>query len=227
MPRCLLWLGTLDEAGLPAAEASGWLAPAEQVRLAGLTAPLRRRQFLAGHWRVRVLAAAFAGGVAPDWRLDAEDGGRPWLEGPDGQRLHASISHSGERLAVAVALRPIGVDIEVPRRERDLLALARHVFAPCEVEGLLALGEADRLGGFNTTWSLKEALGKRGGEGLQPAAARGIRTQAAPDDEAEAFSWTLPADGALALAAWPGVHIEWLASAPAGESRGWRYRRTG
>src|SRR5690606_5394371 len=86
-----------------------------------------------------------AAAVAPDWRLDAEDGGRPWLEGPDGQRLHASISHSGERLAVAVALRPIGVDIEVPRRERDLLALARHVFAPCEVEGLLALGEADRL----------------------------------------------------------------------------------
>ncbi|WP_295363464.1 4'-phosphopantetheinyl transferase superfamily protein [Arenimonas sp.] len=227
MPRCLLWLGTLDDAGVPAAEACGWLAPAELERLAGLSAPLRRRQFLAGHWRVRVLAAAFSGGLAHDWRLGTDEGGRPWLDGPDTGRLQASISHSGEQLAVAVALDPIGLDIEIPRRERDYLALARHVFAPGEVERLHALGEAERLAAFNTLWALKEALGKRGGEGLQPAAARGIQAEVASGDEAEAFSWALPGDGALALAAWPGARLEWLGSAPAGETRGWRYRRSG
>lgn len=227
MADCRLWLGTLDDARVADGEGHDWLTPAEQSRLAGLSAPLRRRQFLAGHWRLRALAAEFAGGQAGDWRLAAAPGGQPWLEGPGGARLCASISHSGEWLAVAVADRAIGVDVEVPRRERDYDALARHVFAPAEVARHEALAGAERLAAFNTTWALKEAFGKRAGQGLQPHAARGTSSEPAPAAEAEAFTWPLPGDGALAVAAWPGMVPGLHAAATVGAARGWRYRPAG
>lgn len=227
MDGCRLWLGALDAAGVPAGDGLDWLAPGEQSRLAGLSAPLRRRQFLAGHWRARVLAAGFAGGAAAGWRLSATPTGQPLLEGPGGARLGVSISHSGEHLAVAVATHPIGIDIEVPRRERDLGALARHVFAPAEVERIDALEPARQLAAFNTTWALKEACGKRGGEGLQPHAARRLATIEVPAGEAEALSWALPGDGALALAAWPGVLAVFEPPGAPGEARAWAYRQVG
>lgn len=227
MDGCRLWLGGLDAAGVPYGDPHGWLTAAEQSRLAGLSAPLRRRQFLAGHWQVRALAAGFAGGMTRDWRLAAAPDGQPWLEGPGDVRLCASISHSGDWLAVAVATRAIGLDVEVPRRERDYDALARHVFAPAEIARREALAPSDRLAAFNTTWALKEAFGKRGGQGLQPHAARHIASEMAPDGEAEAFSWALPCEGALALAAWPGVLPELESTGPVGVARGWRYRPVG
>lgn len=227
MGDCRLWLGGLDDDGGPPAGEGDWLAPEERARLDGLSAPLRRRQFLAGHWRVRVLAAAFAGGGPRDWRFGAEAGGRPWLDGPGGRRLHVSISHSGENLAVAVAWRAIGLDIEIPRRERDYGGLARHVFSPTEVQHIEALPPARRRQAFNTTWALKEAFGKRSGEGLQPAASRRVTSEAAAPGDAEAFSWALAGDGALALAAWPGADIEWAAPGATGRADGWIYRQAG
>lgn len=224
MRACQIFLGVLDAAGVPAGDGGDWLTPTERSRLAGLSAPLRRRQFLAGHWRLRVLAAGFGGGVPADWRFSATAAGQPSLEGPGGARLCASISHSGEWLAVAVAHRAIGVDLEIPRRERDYDALARHVFTPAEIARRDALAASERLAAFNTTWALKEAFGKREGKGLQPHAARGIDSESAPAAEAEAFTWPLPGNGALALAAWPGVVPDLEAAAKVGGALGWRYR---
>lgn len=201
---CLLEITTLGAFAYPGAE-EGWLAPSERTRLQTIQAPLRQRQYLAGHWLVRELAARCFGGEPAQWRWDDQAGPRPQLL-RDGVRAWATLSHSGEHLAAAVAPQPIGLDLEWPHRLRDVMALARHMFAPDEVarlEETMAGAHRDRL--FYLFWALKEARGKRGGEGLQATQARRVSARPADADVAEAHVWPLGETGALALAGWSGL----------------------
>jgi 4'-phosphopantetheinyl transferase len=199
---CLLEVTTLGASPPDADE--GWLTPAEKTRLQGIQAPLRRHQYLAGHWLARALAAQAFGGEPAQWRWDDQAGPRPQLL-REGFRAWATLSHSGEHLAAAVAAQPIGLDLELPRRPRDVMALARHLFAPDEIARLLEAEEGqgrERL--FYEFWALKEARGKRGGEGLQATQARRVSARRG-DADAEARVWPLAETGALALAGWPGL----------------------
>ncbi|TNJ34658.1 4'-phosphopantetheinyl transferase family protein [Arenimonas terrae] len=201
---CLLEVTTLAASALPDA-VEGWLSPAEQTRLLGIQASLRRRQYLAGHWLARVLSARAFGGEPAQWRWDDEAGPRPQLL-RGGVRAWATLSHSGEHLAAAVAAQPIGLDLELPRRPRDVMALARYLFAPDEIARLLEVeagAERERL--FYVFWALKEARGKRGGEGLQATQARRVSSRRSDAALAEARVWPLGDTGALALAGWPGL----------------------
>jgi len=82
--------------------------------------------------------------------------GRPVLPGTG---LHASVSHSGELVAVALTrLGPVGVDVEahVPI---DHAALHPLLLGPGE--------QAGDLGEFYRTWTRKEAVLKVTGDGLR------------------------------------------------------------
>lgn len=221
MPDCLLELTTLTARDWPEADGN-WLVPAESQRLQAIQAPLRRRQYLAGHWLVRELAARLFGGAPEQWHWDDPAGPRPQLL-RDGVRAWATLSHSGEHLAAAVAPRPIGLDLEWPHRQRDVMALARHMFAPDEVARLADTAEsAGREQLFYILWALKEARGKRGGEGLQPTQARRVSANTCDPDTAEAWVWPLDADAALALAAWPGAGVR-IQGSPMAAPEPWRY----
>lgn len=217
---CLLEVTTLAaQAQSDAGDA--WLTPAERTRLQAIQAPLRQRQYLAGHWLVRQLAARLFGGEPDRWRWDDQAGPRPQLLRA-GVRAWATLSHSGEHLAAAVAPQPIGLDLELPHRQRDVMALAQYMFAPDEVARLAdtAAGpERERL--FYAFWALKEARGKRGGEGLQASQARRVSARTCDPDAAEAYVWPLGAHGMLALAIWPGsrVRVEGIEAMP----KPWRY----
>jgi 4'-phosphopantetheinyl transferase len=218
---CLLEVSTLG-ALAPPGVGLDWLAPAETQRLQTIQAPLRRRQYLAGHWLVRELAARLFGGEPAQWRWDDLAGPRPQLL-RDGVRAWATLSHSGEHLAAAVAPQPIGLDLERPHRRRDVMALAQHMFAPDEVARLAASAEgSERERLFYVLWALKEARGKRGGEGLQATQARRISAHRCEPGSAEAWVWPLDANGALALAAWPGADVRIMGDALAPPER-WRY----
>jgi 4'-phosphopantetheinyl transferase len=201
---CLLEVTLLGASAAPDAD-EAWLSPAERTRLLGIQAPLRRRQYLAGHWLARALAAQAFGGEPAQWRWDDQSGPRPQLL-RGGIRAWATLSHSGEHLAAAVAAQPIGLDLELPRRPRDVMALARYLFAPDEIARLLEVEEGpgrERL--FYVFWALKEARGKRGGEGLQATQARRVSSRRSDTALADARVWPLGDTGALALAGWPGL----------------------
>ena len=206
------------------AEAQGldWLTEAERQRLHGISAAARRDSFLAGHWQARLLAAQWLRLDARRVMLDAHADGRPLLR-VDGAAvpLHVSLSHSGGWLALALADAPVGIDIELPQRERDWEALARFVFSPEERQRLRDAEDAARANVFHTLWTLKEARGKRGGEGLQPRAARTVTAQPADPAGAEALGWTF-GGGALALAMTPGTRLEGADDALGMPTR-WRY----
>lgn len=206
------------------AEARGldWLTGVERQRLDAISATARRASFLAGHWQARWLAAQWLQLDVGRIVLDAQADGRPLLRvDGDVAPLHVSLSHSGDWLALALADAPVGVDVEVPQRARDWEALARFVFSVEERQRLRDAEGAARAGVFHGLWTLKEARGKRSGEGLQPRAARLVTAQPADAGAAEALGWAV-GGGALALALAPGTRLE-RADDGLGAPTHWRY----
>ena len=131
-PATRIWLASLDDAADTAIDAGvDWLSDDEGTRLQAMTSDVRRRSFLAGHWQARVLAAGWLQVHARRIALHRHDDGRPCLSvDGDPSALSLSLSHSGDWLAIALATVPVGIDVELPRRPRDLQALARFTFSP-------------------------------------------------------------------------------------------------
>lgn len=157
---------------LALAEASGrsWLTDDEATRLSAMGAPHRRRQLLAGHWLVRSLAVQAHGGDLAAWRWSRPEGQPAFLQ-HEGDIVFASISHSGDWLACAIAEDAIGLDVEASVKPRDFHALAVQVFSPEEC-ALLRAGDGDPAAAFHRLWTIKEACGKRLGHGLRPQESR-------------------------------------------------------
>lgn len=91
--------------------------------------------------------------------------GRPYLDGEPALWFSFSSCRSG-MLGAWSSAHGIGVDIEEPDPDIDVLALARQFFSPGEISVLEELGHADHHQAFYRLWSLKEAALKSIGEGL-------------------------------------------------------------
>lgn len=163
-------LAPMHRLALDAGTGTSWLTDEEAARLAAMGSAHRQAQFLAGHWLVRVLAARHLGGEPTHWRWSRPDG-EPASLHREGERVFASLSHSGEWLAAAVGDETIGLDVEAAPKPRDFLALAGQVFSPEECAWLR--DAPDELGpAFHRFWTIKEATGKRDGRGLRMEVAR-------------------------------------------------------
>jgi 4'-phosphopantetheinyl transferase len=150
-----------------------WLNDGERERLERMTAPLRRRQFIAGHRLARELAAATTGSGFATWDLVADEYGAPrLLAGGVASPWHVSLAHGGEWIACALATVPIGIDLESAPRPRDVAALARHALAPRNADEVVALADEARTAAFYRYWALAEAQGKHGGRGFHAHVAR-------------------------------------------------------
>lgn len=218
----LLPMGTVDTA--TDSNDHDWLSDDEVSRLRAMTSPVRRRSFLAGHLRARELAADWLQVATQRIALHRHDDGRPrmLIDGAP-SRLSLSLSHSGDWLAIALATVPVGIDVELPRRQRDLDALARFAFSPEEVERLRGVPDTERAQAFHVTWTLKEARGKRLGEGLLPGRSRLVTTSPSDANDAEAMSWPL-GDGALSIAIDPGADLVLQGMEALGRPAHWRYQ---
>lgn len=149
-----------------AAHDAAWrrlLSDEEHARLEQFAIRARQQEFVAGRAAARLLLAERLGclpvdvplRVATDGGVDVE--GTPW---------HLSISHSGLEAVAAVALGPLGVDLErvQPRPDR----VWRFVMGPEERAALkkLPIG-ADTA--FTLAWALKESVLKARRTGLRMA----------------------------------------------------------
>ncbi len=84
------------------------------------------------------------------------------------QDIHFSISHSGNKVAVAFSDSEVGCDIEMIG-DADL-TLAQMFFSRSEYETLLSMGEElERRKAFFRCWTLKESYMKAIGKGLNIA----------------------------------------------------------
>ncbi|MFI0447263.1 4'-phosphopantetheinyl transferase family protein [Actinomadura sp. 6N118] len=88
--------------------------------------------------------------------------GRPVIEGGP----HVSVSHSGDRVAVAISpYGPLGVDVEEAGRPTE--SIAGHLLAPAEKADAAAAGMSP--GTLVAYWTRKEAALKATGDGLRVA----------------------------------------------------------
>ena len=205
-----LWLGRVGTAAAQAA-ATGreWLSDTERARLDTISAPQRRAQFLAGRWGARQLMAAAHGGDAlADWCLSAPPDSPPQLE-RGRHPLCVAISHSGDHVACAVYAEPVGLDLEVPRRNRNIATLSTGVCTAEEQARLRALPAPERAGHFYRAWTLKEAWLKRRGEGISLTRLATLHTRAlTTHDGAEGRLWQ-QGNMTLALIAPASLHVQW------------------
>lgn len=90
--------------------------------------------------------------------------GKPAL--PGGNPVQFNLSHAGNRMALAVARCPVGVDIEVVDERTQVLELADRFFKPDEAWSLTQRSGRLQRRHFYRLWTAKEALLKAFGRGL-------------------------------------------------------------
>ncbi|MGH2934752.1 MAG: 4'-phosphopantetheinyl transferase family protein [Gaiellaceae bacterium] len=127
----------------------------EQIRAVRYSAPDDRARFVLGRRRLRAVCARYTDAAV--WH---DTGGRPRVEG---DKLFVSASHSGPLAVIAVARRPVGVDVE------------RRTGAPLDPELVLRFLPSWTLRrpsaavelAFLNRWVRVEALAKALGTGLE------------------------------------------------------------
>lgn len=151
------------------------LDPAERDRHGRYLRAQDRDRFAAGVAMTRLVLGALTGLVPGRVPLDrscatcGKPHGPPRLAGlPQHRRLGLSVSHSGDRVVLAVAAGgAVGVDVELPGPSVDIDAVASYVLAAGELAVLRRLTPPEQPAGFAAYWTRKEAVVKATGDGLR------------------------------------------------------------
>jgi 4'-phosphopantetheinyl transferase len=154
-PAGMIWLSAPDDiaADFPAA----WLVATPER-----PATLPERSALRRGMAALILARQL--GLPPEAiAIGHEPGGRPLVEQPRGSGLHLSLATRAGMVAVALARRPVGVDVEAVDARAAPPAAVLH---PDESAWLLAQPEHERALAFARLWSAKEAYVKALGTGF-------------------------------------------------------------
>ncbi|WP_108652841.1 4'-phosphopantetheinyl transferase family protein [Dongshaea marina] len=143
---------------------NSWLSTKELQTQHALTNPKRRHEYLVSRLLLRQLLAKRCNCHPSDLRFIHNPYGRPQLADSS---LSFNLSHSGDTLVLAIADEgQVGVDIECKPRPRDPLNIARRFFCESEQRMLEQLSLQQRTQSFYQLWTLKEALLKSHGQGL-------------------------------------------------------------
>ena len=161
-----VWLGSLDLSRDPPGPQVSTLSPDEFARATSMAAEPRRR-FMASRVLLRRLISAYLGDEPQEIEFSYGSSGKPSLVPmPAGLPLHFNLSHSRDRVLVAIATTPVGIDLETPRRLGDFEGLARRFFSQGEVRALARIPASQRLDAFFACWTRKEAYLKLIGRGV-------------------------------------------------------------
>lgn len=167
--ECRVWWA--DPRQEPIGSRTAVLSEPELARAARFHRDDDRRRFVTGCWLLRNVAAAELGTSPAAVTIDrtcAECGkqhGKPRIV-TNTAPLHVSISHSGNRVALAAnKVGPVGVDVEevAPGGE----SIPEFALSPAELAQLRRITGRDREKAFLELWVRKEAVLKATGHGLR------------------------------------------------------------
>jgi 4'-phosphopantetheinyl transferase len=165
-----VWLAHPRNAGFPATRTryEGLLSTDERERYVRFHFERNRLEFLVAHALVRTTLSRYVAVAPSRWAFRTNRYGRPEIEsGARAPPLRFNLSHTDGLVACVISKTvDCGIDIEQERPLKDLMALARSVFAPAEFEALAALPEHLRHRRFYACWTLKESYIKARGMGL-------------------------------------------------------------
>ena len=167
--------------------ALSWLDEGERSRRERFRHDGRRRQYTLCRAALRAILCDRLGCGNEELSFVESERGKPHalLRGAPAP-VSSSVSHSGVHGLLAVArYGRLGVDVEERVARKDLDALMEAVLAPEERAEIVAAGAGERIGRFYGLWTIKEAVVKALGTGLQldlaafevpPAMRRGVTT---------------------------------------------------
>lgn len=149
-------------------EALSCLSDEELVRANRFKVESVRKNFLISHYLLRETLCRDLQTGSSSIRYRYGEHGKPHLDTPGRRNLHFSLSHSGNRILIAICHDyEIGVDIERIQESSKPLQLARYFMTEDEV---LQLSELKNLAAqrqfFFTLWTRKEAYVKAIGKGF-------------------------------------------------------------
>lgn len=124
---------------------------------------ITRRTKLLGEFMSRRLIESVWGLKSGDYQIIRGEHGKPFISGTT-LPCFFNLSHSGEYIVCALTEGQVGVDIE--RKGRLRLEVARRFFHPEEVRVLESLPERQQADAFFSYWSVKESFLKYTGSGL-------------------------------------------------------------
>ncbi|MFI1074879.1 4'-phosphopantetheinyl transferase family protein [Streptomyces puniciscabiei] len=157
------------------------LTPAERDRMTEMRRRRDRDRMVVGNALLRLTVAATVGVAVERVEIDRScpdcdtPHGKPVVVGHD---LHVSVSHSGERIAVALTRSGlVGVDVERTGPRPRIARLHGMMLSPAE--------DPDEID-FHTRWARKEAVLKATGEGLRTPMSKLTLTKAG------LVGWDLP-----------------------------------
>ena len=136
------------------------LSLADSARLNGMTSTKRRRHFLMGRALLHLVLPNY--GLRLD-QLVVLKNDRPWLPG-----ISFSLSHSDDRVALAVSRSAIGLGVDIEKlKPRNYLEIAKNCFSDfnyTQLKGFVDPSFAQDY--FYQIWTLKEAEAKSLGRGF-------------------------------------------------------------
>ena len=162
----ILWFGAPDPRSGPSL--FNYLSEDERTRAAKFRFEADRWAFAAAHAGLRALLGPMVLCAPHALRFAAGVNGKPYLDHMGRcAAVQFSISHTRGCVAIAVAGRAVGIDVEQRREISDLAAVARTAFAPEGYAALVACsGRPARTAMFYRYWTLGEAFIKATGEGI-------------------------------------------------------------
>ena len=125
-----------------------------------------RLQVIKARALLRLRLARLTGASPDSFEFDEDAGTQPRLR-VNPWRLHFSVSHSGRQIAIAVALAPIGVDIERVDAHCGWRAIADTCFHRSEKQFLERFRGPEDCEAFFEIWTRKEAYLKAIGTALE------------------------------------------------------------
>ncbi|MCP2252055.1 4'-phosphopantetheinyl transferase [Prauserella aidingensis] len=167
MITCSVWWAVpVDDT----AEDRELLTDVELDRYSAYRKPEDRRRFLTGRVLAKTLVGRRLGIPAADVVFDATCEDCDKQHGPPripGSRLRLSISHSGDRVGLALTDgAELGLDVESTTRRADD-GLLDYALSEAERTAVAELPDDDRTRAFFRYWTGKEALMKATGKGLR------------------------------------------------------------
>ncbi|HTH80449.1 MAG TPA: 4'-phosphopantetheinyl transferase superfamily protein [Ramlibacter sp.] len=165
--------------GLAPLDAGELLSNDETLRASRLRDAGQAQAYVCAHAALRRLIAARTQREPRELRFSMGPHGKPAVENaPD---LHFSISYRKGCAAVAIAQRPVGIDVESLCAGVDTKGIAQRFFTPDEQAWI---AQAENQQAFYRLWTRKEALVKAAGVGVDAMGRAGARGDTARlDDE--------------------------------------------
>jgi len=146
------------------------LSQGERDRAEAFLFPADRHRYQVAHLMLRRVLASYTGTPPGMLRLAREPcphcaaPGKPILEPGPGPVPSFSLAHSGDMVVIAVAGRPVGVDVE--RETAGCVCSLAQALHPADAAWVAGLGEPDRHEAIITCWVRAEAVLKCTGQGI-------------------------------------------------------------